>query len=386
MNALAAPLASQDERVALRIRQLVLQPTPFCNINCKYCYLQTRHDRRRMSVDTLRATCRRVFESPFVGQELEVIWHAGEPLVLPVEYYETAFEVVREHAHPACRVRHSMQTNGLLIDEAWCDFFHDQGVRLGLSIDGPAWLHDRHRTTRSGKGTHDCVMKAVQTLNRHRVPFSVIAVLTLESLEQPDELHAFFESLGTRSVGFNLEETEAGHVSDAFRSERIVDLYIAFMTRILTLERHGSVRIREIESIRRGLLEQTGDLRSTEATPLDIVSVDFEGNFSTFSPELLGVNVGRFGAFRFGNVFTDRLAAMLTDTRFLEAAAEIAHGVAMCRESCEFFTLCGGGAPANKYFENGSFATCETRHCATKIKANTGILLDQLEMIARGDP
>jgi uncharacterized protein len=339
-----------------------------------------------MSVATLRAICRCIFGSAFVGQELEVIWHAGEPLVLPVGYYETAFEVVREGSLPSCRVQHSIQTNGLLIDDAWCDLFLAHQVRLGLSIDGPAWLHDRHRISRSGKGTHERVTESVLTLQRRRVPFSVIAVLTRESLRHPDELYTYFNRLGVRSLGFNLEETEAGHVSDTLQSLGIVNAYADFMSRIFTLQQEGSMRIREFESIRSGLVHPSGVAGSTEATPLDIVSVDFQGNMATFSPELLGVELPGYGAFRFGNVATVDLAGLLADERFRRAATDIAGGVAMCRESCDYFTLCGGGAPANKFFENGSFATTETRHCATRIKANAGIVLDHLEGVTNQDP
>ncbi len=98
----------------------------------------------------------------------------------------------------------SIQTNGLLIDDRWCDFFSDHRVRLGLGIDGPARLHDRQRVTRAGKGTHRLVMEAVRTLNRRDVPFRVIAVLTAEALRRTDEKFAFLEDLGALSVGFNL--------------------------------------------------------------------------------------------------------------------------------------------------------------------------------------
>ena len=374
--------ASPVDPATLCVRQLVLQPTPYCNIDCRYCYLPTRSDRRRMSVETLEATCRFVFESPFVGDQIEIIWHAGEPLVLPIDYYETAFAIIREHIPTHCRACHVIQTNGLLINDAWCDFFKANEVRLGLSIDGPAWLHDQQRVTRFGKGTHDRVMNAVGILKRHRIPFSVIAVLTSESLTHPDEIHDFFENLGARSIGFNIEETEANHDSDTLRSEGVVDAYEAFMRRIETLQKPGSPRIRELDTIRNQLIHRFDDARSTEATPLDIVSVDFQGNVGTFSPELLGGVLDDYGVFHFGNVRTDKLAGVLDNPRFQRVASDIAQGVAMCRESCDHFTLCGGGAPANKWYENGSFASTETLHCVTKIKSNTAILLDRLEQAA----
>jgi uncharacterized protein len=73
-----------------RLRLLVLQPTPFCNINCSYCYLPDRTARARMSLATLDLVCKRVFESAHLDGKLEVAWHGGEPLTVPLAWYEDA--------------------------------------------------------------------------------------------------------------------------------------------------------------------------------------------------------------------------------------------------------------------------------------------------------
>ena len=73
---------------SLPLGLLVLQPTPFCNIDCSYCYLSNRRSTARMSLETLALICRRVFESPRLGRQLEVAWHGGEPLAVPLAWYE----------------------------------------------------------------------------------------------------------------------------------------------------------------------------------------------------------------------------------------------------------------------------------------------------------
>src|SRR6266545_8033520 len=79
-----------------RLRLLVLQPTPFCNIDCAYCYLSNRRSTARMSLETLDLACRRVFESPFLDRLLQVAWHGGEPLVVPLAWYEDAVALMAE--------------------------------------------------------------------------------------------------------------------------------------------------------------------------------------------------------------------------------------------------------------------------------------------------
>src|SRR6476646_4693670 len=79
-----------------RLRLLVLQPTPFCNIDCSYCYLSDRQSRARMSLETVALACRLVFESPRLDRQLEVAWHGGEPLVVPLRWYEDAVALMAE--------------------------------------------------------------------------------------------------------------------------------------------------------------------------------------------------------------------------------------------------------------------------------------------------
>jgi uncharacterized protein len=85
------------------------------------------------------------------------------------------------------RVIHSVQTNGMLIDEAWCDFFRDYNIRVGVSIDGPQWLQNAHRVDRRGRGTFARAMAGVEHLRAAGVPFSIITVLTNNRVDRPDD-------------------------------------------------------------------------------------------------------------------------------------------------------------------------------------------------------
>ena len=118
------------------ISLLVLQPSPFCNINCDYCYLPNRTSKKRMPLEIVAGTIEKVYNAELVSGPLTVIWHAGEPLAVPISYYEQAFDEIRRKAPAGAVVRHCMQSNGTLISEAWCRFICDRTVSIGLSIDG----------------------------------------------------------------------------------------------------------------------------------------------------------------------------------------------------------------------------------------------------------
>src|SRR5262245_4756633 len=170
-----APVTTEVARGPLEL--LVLQPTPFCNINCSYCYLPNRQSTRRMSPETLDRIFRWVFDSGLVREPFTLLWHAGEPLVLPVSFYEIALDLLSKHNAAKVPVLQSFQTNATLIDPGWCEFLRHTDIFLGVSVDGPEFLHDRHRRTRQGRGTLDRVLRGIHLLHEHDIPFHVITVL-----------------------------------------------------------------------------------------------------------------------------------------------------------------------------------------------------------------
>jgi uncharacterized protein len=383
-----APVSPPAPVVAGPLELLVLQPTPFCNINCSYCYLPDRQSTRRMSPDTLDKTFRWVFASGLVRAPFVLLWHAGEPLVLPVSFYETAADLLRRHNAADVPVLQSFQTNATLIDADWCAFLRRPDVHLGVSVDGPDFLHDRHRRTRQGRGTLDRVLRGIHLLHEQGIPFEVITVLTADSLDYPDELFDFYRANGIGSVGFNVEEIEGPHTASSLQRAGTPERFRRFLTRFLTLARAADppLLVREFESSAAVLpsVRRCGpDARTQENKPWAIVNVDCEGNFSTYSPELLGVSSPTHGAFALGNVTTDTLEAVVASPRFRRLEEEIGRGVEMCRDSCAYFPFCGGGPPANKYFENGTFASTETLFCRLHKQVSLDVTLGLLEQSAK---
>ena len=103
------------------------------------------------------------------------------------------------------------------------------------------------------------------------------------------------------------------------------------------------------------------------------------GNVSTFDPELLSVPIADVGAFHFGNVRTHSLEDLAASAAFQRVHAEINAGVALCRSSCEYFGLCGGGAGSNKYWEHGRFDVSATQHCRYRIQLVADVVVAGME-------
>ena len=103
------------------------------------------------------------------------------------------------------------------------------------------------------------------------------------------------------------------------------------------------------------------------------------GNISTYSPELFGVDTLRYGTFRMGNVRDGPLELIESNPTFVAVAKEIAAGVQACKASCEYWGFCGGGPPANKFFEHGRFDVTETLFCRIHKKTLVDVVLDYAE-------
>jgi uncharacterized protein len=362
---------------------LVLQPTPFCNLDCSYCYLPDRQATRRMSLETLDQTFAWVFASGLVREPFTLLWHAGEPTVVPVDFYEEAIRLLDKHNPAGVRVYHSFQTNATLLDANWCDFIRKHGISVGVSVDGPAFLHDRHRRTRQGKGTLERVLRGIDLLNEHQVPFHVITVLTADSLDYPDELFDFYQSHQITQVGFNVEEIEGPNTSSSLLGFQMKERFRRFLTRFLDLAYSAEppLAVREFETSAGAILHvrYEAGARTQENKPWAIVNVDCEGNFSTYSPELLGIPSTRYGGFALGNVTRDRLADAVASERFRLLEADVGGGVDLCRERCPYFAFCGGGPPANKFFENGTVNSTETMFCRLHKQVCLDVALARLE-------
>lgn len=335
-----------------------------------------------MSQATISDTFRFLLaDQNLVPHRITVVWHAGEPMVLPLAFYREAFEIARQCNKREVVVEHAFQTNATLITQEWCDFIRATGIKVGVSLDGPKPFHDRYRVDRSGRGTFEKVMRGVSLLRRNNIPFHIIGVLTRESISHPDELWDFFSATGCEKIGFNIDEIEGQNTQSSMAYAGAAEDYAAFFHRFMQLRDAAKSRIiiREIDEMLDIIEFGASEVRGTENIPLCIFSISWDGCISTFSPELLGMKDPNHNDFVYGNVAEDQPHDILHRENFRTAHDAIQRGVDMCRDTCDYFLICGGGSPSNKLYENGSFASTETLACGLRKKALAELALTYLE-------
>ncbi len=367
------------------INLVVIQPTSFCNLNCDYCYLPNRNLKNCLSLDLIEPIFKAIFTSPFCTSDFSICWHAGEPLAVPISFYKSAFEAINQ---ASCKYNSnevyfdlSFQTNATLITQAWCDLFKQYPVHVGVSLDGPDFLHNLHRKTRNGKDSYELAMRGLRYLQKNEIPYSLIAVITEDSLDYPDEMFNFFIENGITDVGFNMEETEGINQISSLDAKGIAEKYRVFMEHFwqLIAKTNREFRLREFEFICSLIYTEDRMINTEMNQAFRILNIDNQGNFSTFDPELLSIKTEPYGDFILGNILTDTLESVCYTEKFQKINQDMTAGVNLCRQTCEYFGLCGGGAGSNKYWENGTFNSAETKACNYRIKIITDVVVEALE-------
>lgn len=377
---------------------VVLQLSSLCNLNCSYCYVPDRRNKTKMEVSVIE----RIFDLTVgdpqnAGHTFDFLFHAGEPMAVGMHTLRDTVERCIAKAHPEVNYRFTIQTNGVLIDDAWAEFFTEYGFAVGVSIDGPAFLHDATRVTWSGRGTHAESVRGVKKLLEYgHVETGCLATVNARSVAYPDEIMDFFLDLGVAALGFNLEDVENVNYQTSFGKNRdaLIDKYREeqfqpFFERIFDRwwpVRH-QLRVREFADVLRAaaLWRQDPEYHRFPdcARPLGIITVERTGAITTFAPEFAGAIAPEYDNFHVGQVMNiSSLHDITTNSNFIAMARDIGKGVAACQASCEYFPICGSSYVSNRYFEYRDFTQPETFTCHMMRKVPADIAFNRLAKMA----
>lgn len=184
-----------------------------CNIQCQYCFYLDKPQQPVMDDATLDTFIRQhIAAQP--GDVVEFAWQGGEPTLAGLAFYQRAVALQKRYG-AGKRIQNTIQTNGILLNDAWCQFFKENGWLVGISIDGPEDLHDYYRRSRSRKPTHHHVIAAIEKLKAHRVDFNLLTVISQHNSQQPERLYRYLKTLGSAFIQFIplVERSEKGAVT-----------------------------------------------------------------------------------------------------------------------------------------------------------------------------
>jgi uncharacterized protein len=179
---------------------------PVCNLDCRYCfYLEKKNlfpgtKSWAMADDALEAFIRQYIEEQH-APTISFVWQGGEPTLLGVDYFKKIIALQKKYAGGKT-IENSFQTNGILLDNQWAEFFAENRFLVGISVDGPPDLHDCYRVTRGGRPTFDKVMEGLEVLKSHQVEFNTLTVVHRNNGHHPHEVYNFLKDIGSRFIQF----------------------------------------------------------------------------------------------------------------------------------------------------------------------------------------
>jgi uncharacterized protein len=179
---------------------------PICNLDCKYCFylekkgLFAKNERFRMSDEVLEAYVKQYIEGQDVP-EISFVWQGGEPTLLGVDFFRKVVALQRIYASGK-RISNAIQTNGTLLDDEWCAFLTEHQFLVGISIDGPAHLHDVYRVDKRQKPTIHDVMRGVEFLKKHKTEFNTLTVVNRKNSYEPLAVYRFLREIGSGYMQF----------------------------------------------------------------------------------------------------------------------------------------------------------------------------------------
>lgn len=187
---------------------VLAKPTgAICNLDCKYCFFLSKESlypgsKFRMEDDTLEAYVRQVIESQ-QSSHVTLAWQGGEPTLMGLDFFRRASGLARKYLPSGATLEHTIQTNGVLLDEEWCEFLGENGFLVGLSIDGPQAMHDAYRVDKAGDPTFSQVMRAARLMQEFLVDFNVLCTVHNANAKHALEVYRFFrDEVKTQFVQF----------------------------------------------------------------------------------------------------------------------------------------------------------------------------------------
>ena len=171
-----------------------------CNQRCAYCFYLDRASlypdasRHRMTDDVLE----RLISSYLATDQPTYVfgWQGGEPALMGLDFFRRVTALQSKYGRNGSVVANGLQTNATLLEDEFCAHLGKFNFLVGVSLDGPADVHDRYRKYGDGRGTHADVLRGLETLRRHEVEFNILTLVSAANVKRGAEIYRYLRDLG----------------------------------------------------------------------------------------------------------------------------------------------------------------------------------------------
>ncbi|MCU0460957.1 MAG: anaerobic sulfatase maturase [Bacteroidales bacterium] len=360
-----------------------------CNLACRYCYYLGKKDLYRsagtlkMSGDILEKYIKQHIDASY-DDPVFFSWHGGEPLLAGIDFYKKAVALQKKYLPSGRAAVNGIQTNGTLLNDEWGHFLKLENFITGISIDGPADLHDKHRLTPAGQKTFEKVLKGYKVLRKHEITTEILCVLSSDNSPYPSEVYNFFRSIGAIYLTFlPLVERDYSKTSGVTDASVSPDKYGQFLSSVFDewiMQDIGKIKIQIFEEALRAAFNQEHTLCIFKVDCGGVPVIEHNGDF--YSCDHF-VDREHF----IGNINRSSLEDLLA------SQGQKAFGLAKSKTlprycvDCDVLSMCNGECPKNRFIttpggEPGLNYLCAGyklffNHCKPFIEALREIWLQQ---------
>lgn len=342
-----------------------------CNLACKYCYYLEKTNLYKdnkskyvMSDSLLEKFIKEYINSQTMPQVL-FTWHGGETLMRPLSFYQKVIELQKKYANGRT-IDNCIQTNGTLLNDEWCEFFHNNHWLVGVSIDGPQDFHDEYRKNKQGKPSFVKVMQGIKLLKKHQVEWNAMAVVNDYNADYPLEFYHFFKDLECHYIQFT-PIVERIHLNSDGRylanvlqkEEKLADFSVTpeqwgnFLCTLFDEWVKNDVGKYFIQIFDATLANWMG----TQPGVCTMAPTCGHAGVMEFNGDVYACDHFVFPEFKLGNIYEKSLIEMMYGDKQSRFGLQKRDALPAQCEACKYLFACNGECPKNRFLttEDGEF-------------------------------
>ena len=334
-----------------------------CNLACDYCYYLEKSNLYKdtsnhiLSDELLEKFIKEYIESQTMPEVL-FTWHGGETLMRPLSFYQKAMELQKKYARGR-RIDNCIQTNGTLLNDAWCEFFKQNNWLVGVSIDGPQEFHDEYRKNKQGLPSFVKVMRGINLLKKHEVEWNALAVVNDFNADYPLDFYHFFKEIGCKYIQFTpivervLAHEDGRHLASvqADDSAKLAEFSVSpkqwgiFLCTIFDewiKEDVGSIFIQLFDSTLANWVGEQPGVCTLAKTCGHAGVMEFNGDVYSCDHYV-------FPEYKLGNIYSKSLVEMMYSERQQTFGQDKFTKLPSQCKSCDYLFACNGECPKNRF-------------------------------------
>lgn len=182
------------------ISVLMKPASGMCNMHCEYCFYADEMNEREtgnfgfMSLNTLKNIIRKALF--YADHNCSFAYQGGEPSLRGLNFFKKAVEYQKQYNHKKVRIVNAFQTNGILLNENWCQFFKENHFLVGVSVDGTEELHNKYRHLKDQSDSYQRIVSNIELLKKHNVDFNILTVINNDVSENAGKIYDHYKEMG----------------------------------------------------------------------------------------------------------------------------------------------------------------------------------------------